>query len=300
MQRYRKMLVAVDGSESSKNAFCQACSLALHDHSWMGVVTAVPPYQDQFQSLGIREKVVRTLRDEAERVMADIRKAADAIGVFIRPILTEGSPEDVILDISEENHYDLIVLGRRGKSSLEQALVGSVAAKIIARSTRDVLVVPKGAVLGWDSLLVATDGSAVNEAACDKAVALATEYGSSLAFLSVVDVTEEFQAQAPERLDAMVATARKHVEAARRNAAAAGVKAEAYVREGETFRVITSFAKELASDAIIMGNRGRSGVRRLILGSITEKVIGHAPCPVLIVKARGIETEESSIQRRIR
>ncbi len=64
-----------------------------------------------------------------------------------------------------------------------------------------------------------------------------------------------------------------------------GVRAETFVGESEAFQVINKLAREQKANMIIMGSHGRTGLRRLLMGSVTEKVIGHAPCPVLVVKS---------------
>ncbi len=68
---------------------------------------------------------------------------------------------------------------------------------------------------------------------------------------------------------------------------AANVKSSGYVREGNASEVITEFAtkEKMPADIIIMGSHGRTGIKRLLMGSVAERVIGHAHCPVLIVKA---------------
>ena len=114
MARYRKILVAVDGSDSSKNAFRQACKIARDDKSWITVLTAIPLFEDQFDVLSMKEKVTRTLREEGDKILAGIKKVAEEEDAYIRPILKEGSPFEMILDTAEENNYDLIVMGRRG------------------------------------------------------------------------------------------------------------------------------------------------------------------------------------------
>jgi len=158
MARYRKILVAVDGSDSSKNAFRQACKIARDDKSWITVLTAIPLFEDQFDVLSMKEKVSRTLREEGDKILAGIKKVAEEEDAYIRIILKEGSPFEVILNSAEENNYDLIVMGRRGISHLERALVGSVTAGVIAHSRRDVLVIPKDTILGWENILLSTDG----------------------------------------------------------------------------------------------------------------------------------------------
>ena len=284
MERYRKILVAVDGSESSRNAFRQACRIVHHDRSWITAITVIPPYQDQFQTLAIRENASRTLRTDGEKILADISGIAQEEDVYVKSRLDEGSPVDTILDFAEENYFDLVVTGRRGKRSLERSLIGSVAARIVGHSKCDVLVVPKDTAVKWNTLLVPTDGSPYSSSSTEKAFNLAGVYGGKVKILSIVDVTEEFQTQAPDAVDGLVTQARQYVTEAGRKAEEKGVNAECFVREGESYRVITDMAGKQAADMIVMGSHGRTGVKRIFMGSVTEKVIGHAPCPVLVVK----------------
>jgi len=285
MERYRKILVAVDGSESAKNAFRQACRIVHHDKSWITAITVIPPYQDQFQTLSIREKVSRALKDEGDRILADIQDIAKEEDVYVKFRLEEGSPVDCILDIAEENFFDLVVTGRRGLSRTAEALMGTVTGRIIGHSTCDVLVVPRDTTVNWGTLLVPTDGSRFSAGSTAKAIGLAKVYGARMKIISIVDVTDEFQAQAPDAVESLVNQARQQVDAVSKKAAESGVHTDSFVREGESYKVITSMAKKQAADMIIMGSHGRTGVKRLFMGSVTEKVIGHAPCPVLVVKA---------------
>ncbi len=285
MERYRKILVAVDGSESSKNAFRQTCRIVRHDHSWITAVVVIPPYQDQFQTLSIKEKASRELQDEGNKIIEDIQSISREEDVYVKFRLEEGSPVDTILDIAEEHFFDLVVTGRRGRSRLERSLIGSVTARIIGHSRCDVLVVPKDTAVSWTSLLVPTDGSRFSRSSTRKAIGLAKAYGASLKIVSIVDVTEEFQAQAPDAVDSLVMQAWQHVDDVGSEAADRGVTADRFVREGESYKVITDMAIKQGTDMIIMGSHGRTGVRRLFMGSVTEKVIGHAARPVLVVKA---------------
>jgi len=282
MARYRKILVAVDGSDSSRNAFRQACRIARDDKSWITVLTAIPLFEDQFDVLSMKEKVTRTLLEEGEKILTGIIRISKEEDTFIRPMLKKGSPFEVILDTVAEENYDLIVMGRRGLSNIERALVGSVTASVIAHSSRDVLVVPNDAALGWKNILLPTDGSKYSAIASNKALELANFYGSSLLAVSIVDVTEEFYTEAPDAVDELIRKAKQFVEDIKKRAN--GLNIHTLVKEGETYEIITNLARESLSDVIIMGNHGRTGVKRFLIGNVTEKVIGYAPCPVLIVK----------------
>ncbi len=285
MERYRKILVAVDGSESSRNAFRQACRIVRHDKSWITAIVVIPPYQDQFQTLSVKEKASKALKDEGLKILDDIQAISREEDVYVKLLIEEGSPVDIILDTAEANFFDLVVTGRRGRSRLERSLIGSVTSRIIGHSTCDVLVVPKNTMVVWNSLLVPTDGSPYSTSSARKAIELARAYSASLTVVSIVDVTEEFQAQAPDAVESLVSQAWQHVNDVSSRARELGVAADRFVREGESYKVITDMALKQRTDMIVMGSHGRTGVRRLFMGSVTEKVIGYAVCPVLVVKA---------------
>jgi len=70
----------------------------------------------------------------------------------------------------------------------------------------------------------------------------------------------------------------------KKQAEAAGVPAETFVGEAEAHQAINKLVQEQKADIVILGSHGRTGLRRLLMGSVTESVIGHATCPVLVVK----------------
>ena len=61
-----------------------------------------------------------------------------------------------------------------------------------------------------------------------------------------------------------------------------GVQTELFVRDGEPHQAITAMAAEMSASLIVMGSHGRKGLTRLLMGSVTERVIGYADCPVLV------------------
>jgi len=284
MGKYKKILVAVDGSESSKNAFRQACRLACSDKCWITALTTIPIFQDQFESLSAKEKATKALREQGEKALAEIEKIAKEEGVNVKTLLEEGHPSEVIRDVADENGCDLVVMGRRGKTRIERALMGSVTARVIGQASTDVLVVQRDAAVEFGKILLPTDGSKFSKAATERAIGLAGAYGGELAALSVVDFNEEFYTEAPEAVDDFVKWAKTVVDGVKKKAEAKGVKAEGFVREAEAYEAITSLAKEQGATLVVMGSHGRTGLRRLLMGSVTEKVIGHTSIPVLVVK----------------
>ncbi|MBI5057432.1 MAG: universal stress protein [Nitrospirae bacterium] len=284
MGLYRKILVAFDGSESSVNALLQAFTLANDEKCWITVATVVPTYEGDLDLTGVKD-IHETLRHTGEEVMSKAKAIAGKKRALIKTVLEEGIPYEKLADLAEAENYGIIIMGRRGKSRLERAFVGSVTARVIGHSTKDVLVVPETATICWKNILFATDGSTYSNAATDKAIAFAKSYGGEIKVISVVDVPTEFYAEAPKAVEDLIKKAKEFVAVVRQKAHESDIKATTFVGEGEAYSVITELAKKEKADVLVMGSHGRTGFSKIIMGSVTEKVIGYAPCPVLVVKA---------------
>lgn len=283
MGKYRKILVAVDGSETSTHALKESFNLAVDEKSWITVVAVVPYYQGDLDMTGVGD-LIAAMRKPAEDALTSAKKIAEEERALIKTVLEEGETYERILDVADAENSDLIIMGRRGLRRFERALVGSVTARVIGYSQRDVLVVPLDTTIGWKKVLVATDGSKHSAVAVDHAINFAKSYGGELKILSVVDMPAELYGEAPELVEDLVKKAADYTARAAQKAEAAGVKAAVFVRETEAYQAIVNLASEQKVQTIVLGSHGRTGLRRLLMGSVTEKVIGHAPCPVLVVK----------------
>lgn len=282
-RKVKKMLVAIDGSESSMHALKESFKLARNEKSWITVVSVVPEYKGDLDLVAVGN-VMASMRRPCEDALHKAEELAKAEGALIKTVCEEGEAYERIIDLAEAENCELIVMGRRGLSRLERALVGSVTARVIGHSHIDVLVVPSTTEIGWKKILLATDGSKYSKAAAERVIDFAGEYGGELRVVSVVDVPAEFYGEAPDAVEDLIKKAKGYVEDVKRQAEASGIKTETFVREGEAYKAILDLAKEQNANAIVMGSHGRTGLKRLLMGSVTEKVIGYASCPVLVVK----------------
>lgn len=141
-------------------------------------------------------------------------------------------------------------------------------------------------ILGFKKLLVATDGSKSALEAINEALSLATICSSKLYVLSVIEVNQEYAALAPALVEKAENKTRKHLEAIKKQSLKSGIQCETIVHEGEEpYKFIVDEARKKKVDMIIIGSHGRTGLKRLMMGSVTSRVIGHAPCKVLVVPA---------------
>jgi len=282
MSRYNKILVPMDGSETSKNALRQSFKLAFDEKMWMTVVAIDPPYLGDIDLVGI-SNIKDVLKGRGEEILEEARKIAAEENASIKTRHEEGEPFAKIVEIAEEENCDLIVMGRRGLHGIERTLMGSVTAKVIGHHKGRTLVMPHDAVLGWGDILLAYDGSKYSEAALSEAINYAKSYEGSLKIVNAVYTNDEFIANAPDIVDKMVQKAKDSLESAKEKAEKEGVKAETFVREGEPYDVIISLTEELKTNTIIMGSRGKTKLGRILMGSVTSRVIGHAHCPVMVI-----------------
>ncbi len=281
MAKYRKILVAYDGSSSARNALTLAGKMAKEDQSWIKVLTVVPSYEGDLDLIKV-SNIKEAITGPGERLLTEARQIADSQDVFILTNLEQGEPYERIVQVAEEENCDLIVMGRRGTNNLDRAFMGSVSARVIGHTTKDVLVIPEESSLSWRNILLATDGSPSSDNALARSLEIAQERGSRLSAMTVVYTNDEFIALEQSVVQELYKAADKILDKVRKRAGDLGVQTDLYVKEGEPYQAVVSLAAELGTDLVILGSHGRKGFTRLLMGSVTERVIGYAGCPVLV------------------
>jgi nucleotide-binding universal stress UspA family protein len=278
--KYNRILVAEDGSEPSLHALQEAFKLST---SWVTVVAVSPFYEGDLRFLGVPD-LERVLREPCDTALARAHELADAAGAMIQPLCERGEPHERIVERAAAGSRDLIIMGAKGHGLLELALVGSVTQRVIGFSRQDVLVVPMTGEIAWKKILLATDGSECSTAAAARAVDLAQAYGSELLIVSVLDLPLQIKTETSELLEKLIGQHQGYVDEVKSRGEAAHLRATGLVRQGSSHQAILQAAQEEKASLIVMGSHGRTGLTRLLMGSTTEKVIGQATCPVLVVK----------------
>ena len=137
-------------------------------------------------------------------------------------------------------------------------------------------------------ILLATDGSEAAKLAAQAAVELTSETGSELHVVCVeeVPVTAGVYAAAAQGVPTAASEGNRELldEQVKQIEEVGGSVAEAHLREGSPVREIIDLSEELGAGLIVVGNRGLSGIQRLVLGSVSEAVVRYASCPVLVVR----------------
>jgi nucleotide-binding universal stress UspA family protein len=269
--RFEKLLLSTDGSEFSAGATRMALALAKNCGAELHIMTMVitnPEYE------ALAPQLVEKAESDAKTVLDAVQQEAEAQGITCYPHIRRGDePATETLAAAETIAADVIIMGRRGKRRLARWMVGHATAKVVGGSRRPVLVAPRAADMPKQGILVATDGSHYSDNAAANAARLAKLCGLPLTVLSVVasSHSDKRRAEAQEAIDRTIALLRKD-----------GIECQGLLREGKADETIVATAKEQGADLIVVGNRGRTGLERIILGSVSERVIGLADCPTFV------------------
>jgi nucleotide-binding universal stress UspA family protein len=294
-----RVLLAIDGSEAAGLAVDLVANVAWPAGTDILVAQAVETGAGLFGGPWPALAKVQTdrieadIRAEAQRTVKKVSERLARAGMSVEAVVLRGRPATAIVDRARRIHADLVVVGSRGHSTIESMLLGSVSAEVVDHAPAPVLVARgrriERIVLGWD-------GSSCATRAADLLSSWPIFAGSRVRVVSVTDVEIPWwtgfpEAGSPEMMpmyvEAVDASRKQHDELARNMAAkleSAGLAAEADRRDGDAATEILAAASASKADLILMGTHGRTGLKRLVLGSVARNVLQHAACSVLIVR----------------
>jgi len=263
-----KILLATDGSEFSGCAEKEAVSLSKECSSKLVAISVVEANEEYASEA---PQMVEKAEAEAAASLELVKAAAGAAGVdCTTEVHTGDSPFRIIVDEARKNDSELIVMGRRGRTGLAKVAMGSVTARVVGHAPCDVLIVPRGCSLEFKNIFVATDGSGHGEGAAIEAIKMAKKVDGAITAFSVASS----EAKLPE--------ASQNVASVKQMADAEGIACETVTAVGKTYQQIVDQAAERKADLIVIGCHGKGGLGTLLMGSVTERVVGHAKCAVMV------------------
>ncbi len=281
-------LCCIDGSPASLHALSQ-----LIDHGGkdmrLTLAGVVPPLSVDYQGATVTDQLVEDEQNMAQalmRVLQDYRDTAREAGIEAEVSLQHGHPHERIVDLAAQTRASVIVLGAKHEGAVRRRFLGSTTSRVIGFAHRDVLMIPEGVPLVLDPVLVATDGSEYADRAVDRAVTLCSSRDSRLLALSVTAGPSRLDvAPLPSRAAASMDQAAEQVlDQVRSTAEAVGVSLkQPIIRRGRPAEQIAEVAQELRAGLVVVGSHGRTGLTRLLMGSVTERLLELAPCSVLVV-----------------
>ena len=281
-----KFLLATDGSKDAWLATNTTIGIAMVTRSEVHIVNVGVVAPALLRPLDVEPT---RAEQEARRVLdEEVKNIENVGGTVTKSHLRMGDAAQEIVNIAEELKVDLIAVGSRGRSQIKRALMSSVSDSVVRHAHCPVLVARRKPLILPARILVATDGSEEATLAAMTAAELAHRTYSELHLVRVADtyssyyvkheprLAENLQQRAQEVLDDQVKgieqsggeVTRKHVRVSRWHPS-----------EG-----IVRIAEEIKADLVVMGSRGLGGIRRALMGSVSDSVVRHAHCPVLVVR----------------
>jgi nucleotide-binding universal stress UspA family protein len=281
---FARILVPTDFSASSDAALAYARLLAHTFDSVLHVlhVSGERPPVDENDPRG--EPVA--LRQIRERLAGEDRRRRVVVRVVERR-----SPGEAILDYARQAECDLVVMGTHGRTGLAHLIMGSVAELVVRSAHCPVFTVHAAAraAAPFTRILVPTDFSSSSDAALDCARGMQERCDAPIHLLHVLEEEETagpfgaevFVAEAPDVRAARLRDARDRLLHRITDADRRARRVTSEVLFGSTASTVVHYAADNGFDLIVMGTHGRTGLAHLLMGSVAERVIRTAMCPVI-------------------
>jgi hypothetical protein len=267
-----RILLITDGTIFSDGAIREAIKFAALCSSKLYVL-AVVEIEISMESLSPKDFEDMELKLLSH--LDEVKQKASKADVYCETRLSHAHEiYKTIVEESKSKRADMIIIGRHGYSGVKKLLLGEVAAQVIGQASCRVLVVPRAAKFECKNIIIGADGSPHSRAAVQDGIEIARRCeGNIIAICSYL--TDNELEQAKLNVGEVVRMAQKE----------GNVSVEPLTSQGLSFEVILDEANKRAADLIVVGAYGVTGLKKLLMGSSTEKVIGQAPCAVLVVNA---------------
>ncbi len=295
---FERILVPLDGSKLAEEALRLAVRMARVASSELVLTRAVEVEMmvmpAEFEI--IYHEQAETVRQRDARAYLQAIQTSEMCKDIPTQIVTQaGNPAAVILDTAAEKACDLIVMTTHGYRGLTRWLLGNVTERVLRNASCPVLVLRKDRLI--QHILVPLDGSAHAETALAPAIEVAERLNATLTLLRVNDslsrldhssltALDQYQPGMAEEMRVAYAQQGEEYLAAIRARLDTLVPVNILTTVGKPAENILDVAKYEECDLIVMSTHGRSGMRRWVYGSVTEKVLHSADTPLLIVRSK--------------
>jgi nucleotide-binding universal stress UspA family protein len=300
MSRWNAVVAGIDFTSGSASALRQAIRIADGNRAWLHVVhvietlvvtdleEALSPFQTD-----IRAGLIQDAGKAWKEFTADIPEAS---GIDLA--VEVDTPVLAILRRVREQSADLLVLGTHGTSPPDRG-PGTLATACVRKAMASVLLVRDPQPGPFTSVVACIDFSATSRKALEQAVRMAAHDGAALHVLHVFHAPwHRLHYRAPT-LQASPDYQKQYRDGLRRRLEAFCAPLDGEMVELDTRHTvfdfpghgqgITEFVKQVGGDLVVLGTRGRTNLRDMLLGSTAERVVRDAPCSILAVKPEGFE-----------
>lgn len=300
----KRVLIPLDGSELAERAVPHLLRFITSEQTELLLMTALsssvfPLLSDKMRSF-TSEQIVLSDESEASEQMQMIAQQLVQRGFRVESQFLPGAAAECILHLSEKANVDLIAMSTHGRTGIELALLGSVADKVVRNARSPVFIVPSKVMTKTTAhtpraIVLPLDGTTLAETALPVARQFAKDTGAVIHLLRVIEFQDsEDELVADETTidlneakgQPVVRQAACYLERIQLQLQLAGVVSRCHTMEGDPADAIIRMARAEDADLIAMSTHGRSGVERIVHGSVVSQVIGNAMCPLLLMRGK--------------
>jgi len=307
---YKRMLVPLDGSQAAEVAFPFAKALAGRLGIAVSLLHISNPALKEYQPMikAYVDQAADIIRSGAVKVQRQLYPTVEPKPPEVKGALVIGYPPDEILRYADEKAVDLILVAAHGRSTSKRWAIGSVADKVLRAAKVPVLLVPGAAIqqppfdrLPTRTLIVPLDGSELAESVLPHVESLAGEQSRGIVEVVLVRACEPPAMPtyySPELSEiplhwaqyAQQETARckqvstDYLAGVERKLRSNGINVRSEVLVGKASDEIVSYANKIPDGIVVMATHGRSGLSRLVYGSVALNILVGVSNPILLVK----------------
>ena len=289
---FKRIISPTDFSETAASALSSAAALASKFDAELHIASVVDTTAWEYAGV-TSASLARNLCEETTKRLEELELPEQASDLDVIHQVLMGDAGSAISEYAAKSEADLIVMASHARSSVSRFFLGSVADKLLNTTTCPVLLMraPEGKVKsaqetgrGFSKIVVPTDFSKNSEFGIDRATALAEAYQAELHIIHTINTKpidmldkstkklamDGAKEATDEKLDKLASSRNENL------------KVKTAILEGEPAESISNYASSESCDLIVIGSRGLGEISRLLLGSVADKVLRLAECPIFV------------------
>lgn len=283
MKLLKNILVTIDFSESSKYVIENSIRLAEKFHSQ---ITLMHVIADEKISSEILKMYTESVKLKLENISSTIKSK----GIEVNKIIIEkGVPFEKIILEAQNNEYNVIIAGSGNKEKQEAYKLGTTVEKIVRKNQIPVWVVKNEDLKEIHKIICPVDFSDASKRALNNAITLAHKFGAELlimnVFIPVNYSSMRFEVDNASENKELKKKQEKNLNEFLEQFDFSHIKYRIEIKEGEPFLEILKGIMKNKIELLVMGTTGKTGLSRLLMGSVTEKVIREVPCNFITTKS---------------
>lgn len=293
MKTFKNILVGIDFTPSCRNALREAVRRASLDHAALTAIHVM----DEFLAHELRKALVMDeagIRAEWQTRLQKFIGESDVGTAQVKAEVRIGHPFAELVDACKSHEADLLIMGAKGSKGGTNR-IGTIAAKCVRKAPVDVMVVREDAQGPFKHVVACVDFSENSAKAVQSALHIAAHDKADVdclyVYQSALALSLDYGGYAPplpagpdeDAMRLWQSDLDKFVEPLIRSKG--DVKVRTLVKERVNIReTILDHVAETKADIVVLGTRGKTGLRELLIGTTAEKIVQHAPCSILAVK----------------